>query len=433
MNAQSKHVIAPATRTLAIIMGGGAGTRLFPLTKDRAKPAVPIGGKYRLVDVPISNCLNSGIRGIYVLTQFNSTSLHRHINASYKFDNFSPSFVEILAAQQTPEGSTWYQGTADAVRQNLRTFMDGNYDYFIILSGDQLYRMDYRDVLQQHIAGGADITIACIPVNREAAMGFGIMETDSAQRITRFVEKPKDPALLDELRMKPQVLWELHEPENQDLYLANMGIYIFNRQVLAECLDNTMDDFGKNIIPGTIGSRNVQAYVFRGYWEDIGTIRSFFDANLNLCDPAPVYNFYAPGAPIYTQSRFLPASVIEETVVSRAMISDGCQIHSARLERCILGIRSMIKPGTRLKNTIVMGADYYESDKGGTPWGEISIGIGRDCTIEDAIIDKNARIGDGVVITPHNKDANSDGDGYYIRDGIVVIPKNAVIPSGTRI
>ena len=428
-----KHVIAPATRTLAIIMGGGAGKRLFPLTKDRAKPAVPIGGKYRLVDVPISNCLNSGIRGIYVLTQYNSTSLHRHINASYKFDNFSPSFVEILAAQQTPEGSTWYQGTADAVRQNLRTFMDGNYDYFIILSGDQLYRMDYRDVLQQHIKGGADLTIACIPVNREAAMGFGIMETDSAQRITRFVEKPTDPVILEELRMKPQVFWELHEPENQDLYLANMGIYVFNRQVLAECLDNTMDDFGKNIIPGTIDSRKVQAYVFRGYWEDIGTIRSFFDANLNLCDPAPAYNFYAPGAPIYTQSRFLPASVIEETVINRAMISDGCQIRSARLERCILGIRSLISPGSRLKNTIVMGADFYESDKGGTPEGEIPIGIGRDCIIEDAIIDKNARIGDGVVITTHDKDANSDGVGYYIRDGIVVIPKNAVIPTGTRI
>ena len=430
---QTKHVVAPATRTLAIIMGGGAGKRLFPLTKDRAKPAVPIGGKYRLVDVPISNCLNSGIRGIYVLTQFNSTSLHRHINASYKFDNFSPSFVEILAAQQTPEGSTWYQGTADAVRQNLRTFMEGNYDFFIILSGDQLYRMDYRDILQQHIAGGADLTIACIPVNREAAMGFGIMETDSAQRITRFVEKPTDQAILEELRMKPQVFWELHEPENQDLYLANMGIYVFNRQVLAECLDNTMDDFGKNIIPGTIGSRNVQAYVFRGYWEDIGTIRSFFDANLNLCDPSPAYNFYAPGAPIYTQSRFLPASVIEETVINRAMISDGCQIRSALLERCILGIRSLISPGSRLKNTIVMGADFYESDKGGTPEGEIPIGIGRDCIIEDAIIDKNARIGDGVVITTHDKDANSDGVGYYIRDGIVVIPKNAVIPAGTRI
>jgi len=430
---QTKHVVAPATRTLAIIMGGGAGKRLFPLTKDRAKPAVPIGGKYRLVDVPISNCLNSGIRGIYVLTQFNSTSLHRHINASYKFDNFSPSFVEILAAQQTPEGSTWYQGTADAVRQNLRTFIEGNYDYFIILSGDQLYRMDYRDILQQHIAGGADLTIACIPVNREAAMGFGIMETDSAQRITRFVEKPTDPAILEELRMKPQVFWELHEPENQDLYLANMGIYVFNRQVLAECLDNTMDDFGKNIIPETIDSRNVQAYVFRGYWEDIGTIRSFFDANLNLCDPSPAYNFYAPGAPIYTQSRFLPASVIEETVINRAMISDGCQIRSALLERCILGIRSLISPGSRLKNTIVMGADFYESDKGGTPEGEIPIGIGRDCIIEDAIIDKNARIGDGVVITTHDKDANSDGVGYYIRDGIVVIPKNAVIPAGTRI
>ena len=430
---QIKHVIAPATRTLAIIMGGGAGTRLFPLTKDRAKPAVPIGGKYRLVDVPISNCLNSGIRGIYVLTQFNSTSLHKHINASYKFDHFSPSFVEILAAQQTPEGSTWYQGTADAVRQNLRTFLEGNYDYFIILSGDQLYRMDYRDVIQQHIAGGADLTIACIPVNREAAMGFGIMETDSSQRITRFVEKPKDPAILEELRMKPQVLWELHESENQDLYLANMGIYIFNRQVLAECLDNTMDDFEKNIIPATIGTRNVQAYVFRGYWEDIGTIRSFFDANLNLCDPTPQYNFYAPGAQIYTQSRFLPASVIEDTVVNRAMISDGCQIRSARLERCIVGIRSLISPGSRLKNTVMMGADFYESDKGGTPWGEIPIGIGRDCIIEDAIIDKNARIGDGVVITPHDKDANSEGPGYYIRDGIVVIPKNAVIPAGTRI
>ena len=433
MSKSAKHIAPPAARTLAIIMGGGAGKRLFPLTKDRAKPAVPIGGKYRLVDVPISNCLNSGIRGIYVLTQFNSTSLHRHINASYKFDDFSPSFVEILAAQQTPEGSTWYQGTADAVRQNLRTFLDGNHDYFIILSGDQLYRMDYRDVLRQHIDNHADLTIACIPVNREAAMGFGIMETDSSQRITRFVEKPTDPAVLAELRMKPQVLWELHEPENQDLYLANMGIYVFNRQVLAECLDNDLDDFGKNIIPGTIDSRNVQAHIFRGYWEDIGTIRSFFDANLNLCDSHPQYSFYAPGAPIYTQSRFLPASVVEETMVKRAMISDGCQIRSATLERCVVGIRSIINPGASLRNTIMMGADFYESDKGGTPEGVIPIGIGRDCVIEDAIIDKNARIGDGVVITPHDKDANSEGEGYYIRDGIVVIPKNSTVPAGTRI
>jgi glucose-1-phosphate adenylyltransferase len=428
-----KHVLAPAARTLAIIMGGGAGTRLFPLTKDRAKPAVPIGGKYRLVDVPISNCLNSGIRGIYVLTQFNSTSLHRHINASYKFDNFSPSFVEILAAQQTPEGSSWYQGTADAVRQNLRTFLEGTHEYFIILSGDQLYRMDYRDLLQQHIQGGAELTIACIPVNREAATGFGIMETDATRRITRFVEKPKDPALLGELRMKPELLRELEEWDQQELYLANMGIYIFNRQVLAECLDNDLEDFGKHIIPAAIGSRNVQAHIFRGYWEDIGTIRSFFDANLNLCDPQPVYSFYAPGAPIYTQSRFLPASVVQDTVVNGAMISDGCQIRSAKLDRCIVGIRSLIHPGARLRNVIVMGADYYESDKGGTPPGEIPIGIGHDCVIEDAIIDKNARIGDGVVITPHEKDANSEGPGYYIRDGIVVIPKNSVIPPGTKI
>lgn len=428
-----KHALAPAARTLAIIMGGGAGTRLFPLTKDRAKPAVPIGGKYRLVDVPISNCLNSGIRGIYVLTQFNSTSLHRHINASYKFDNFSPSFVEILAAQQTPEGSTWYQGTADAVRQNLRTFLEGTHEYFIILSGDQLYRMDYRDLLQQHIQGGAELTIACIPVNRDAATGFGIMETDATRRITRFVEKPKDTVLLGELRMKRELLCELGEWDQQELYLANMGIYIFNRQVLAECLDNNLEDFGKHIIPAAIGSRNVQAHIFRGYWEDIGTIRSFFDANLNLCDDVPQYSFYAPGAPIYTQSRFLPASVIQDTVVNGAMISDGCQIRSANLDRCIVGIRSLIHPGSRLSNVIVMGADYYESDKGGTPPGEIPIGIGRDCVIEDAIIDKNARIGDGVVITPHEKDANSEGPGYYIRDGIVVIPKNSVIPPGTRI
>ncbi|MCE9542351.1 MAG: glucose-1-phosphate adenylyltransferase [Verrucomicrobia bacterium] len=430
---QIKHVLTPAARTLAIIMGGGAGTRLFPLTKDRAKPAVPIGGKYRLVDIPISNCLNSGIRGIYVLTQFNSTSLHRHINASYKFDNFSPSFVEILAAQQTPEGSSWYQGTSDAVRQNLRTFTEGDYDYFIILSGDQLYRMDYRDVLQQHIAAGAELTISCIPVNREGAAGFGIMETDAARKITRFVEKPKNPAALEELRMKPELLRDLSEPDHQELYLASMGIYVFSRQVLIDCLDNDLPDFGKDIIPATIGSRNVQAYIFRGYWEDIGTIRSFFDANLNLCDPNPQYSFYAPGAPIYTQSRFLPASVIEETVINRAMISDGCQIRASRLERCVVGIRSLINPGSRLRNTIVMGADFYESDTGGTPAGMIPIGIGRDCLIEDAIIDKNARIGDGVVITPHDKDANSEGPSYYIRDGIVVIPKNAVIPSGTKI
>jgi glucose-1-phosphate adenylyltransferase len=428
-----KQVIPPTERTLSIIMGGGAGTRLFPLTKDRAKPAVPIGGKYRLVDIPISNCLNSGIRSIYVLTQFNSTSLHRHINASYKFDNFSPSIVEILAAQQTPEGSTWYQGTADAVRQNLRTFLEDSHSYFIILSGDQLYRMDYREIIQQHIAAGADLTIACIPVNREAATSFGIMETDAESKITRFVEKPKDPKILAELQMKPELLRELGEADHQELYLASMGIYVFNRKVLEDCLNNDLPDFGKDIIPSIIGTSKVLAYIHRGYWEDIGTIRSFFDANLNLCDPKPQYNFYAPGAPIYTQSRFLPASVVEETVVNRAMISDGCQIRSAQLDRCVVGIRSIINEGSKLRNTVMMGADYYESDKGGPPADSIPIGIGRNCTIEDAIIDKNARIGDGVVITAHPNDENSEGPGYYIRDGIVVIPKNGVIPPDTRI
>jgi glucose-1-phosphate adenylyltransferase len=293
--------------------------------------------------------------------------------------------------------------------------------------------MDYRDIIQQHIEGEADLTIACIPVNREAATAFGIMETDVGRRISRFVEKPSDPAILEELRMKPALLRELKEPDHQELYLASMGIYVFNRQVLADCLDNNLPDFGKNIIPSTIGTGNVQAFIHRGYWEDIGTIRSFFNANLNLTDPQPQYSFYASGAPIYTQSRFLPASVVEDTIVSRAMISDGCKILSSRLERCVIGIRSMIHSGSRLRNTIVMGADYYESDKGGTPHGAIPIGIGRDCIIEDAIIDKNARIGDNVVITPHDKDVNTEGPGYYIRDGIVVIPKNGVIPSGTRI
>jgi glucose-1-phosphate adenylyltransferase len=429
----NKQVIPPTERTLAIIMGGGAGTRLFPLTAGRAKPAVPIGGKYRLVDIPISNCLNSGIRSIYVLTQFNSTSLHRHINASYKFDNFSPSIVEILAAQQTPEGSKWYQGTADAVRQNLRSFLEEDHEYFIILSGDQLYRMDYRDIIQQHISGGADLTIACIPVNHEAATAFGIMETDAARQITRFVEKPSDPAVMEALRMKPDLLRKLNESESQELYLASMGIYVFNRKVLEDCLDNHLPDFGKDVIPTTIGTRNVQAFIHRGYWEDIGTIRSFFNANLNLCDPQPQYNFYAPGAPIYTQPRFLPASVVEETVINRAIISDGCQIWHSHIDRCVIGIRSFINEGSSLRNTIVMGADYYENDKGAPSPDSIPIGIGRNCHIEDAIIDKNARIGDGVVITPHAKDENSEGPGYYIRDGIVVIPRNGVIPSGTTI
>lgn len=423
----------PTSKTLAIIMGGGAGTRLFPLTKERAKPAVPLGGKYRLVDIPISNCLNSGLRGIYILTQFNSTSLHRHINASYKFDDFTPSFVEILAAQQTPSGSHWYQGTADAVRQNMRYFLEHPYDYFVILSGDQLYRMDYRDMLRQHIDTRADLTIATIPVEREAAKDFGIMLTDDDRRIHQFVEKPKKDDVLDSLRIPGELLDKIGQPPKSDLYQASMGIYIFNRSVLEACLDNDFVDFGKNVIPGAIGKYQVMAFIFQGYWEDIGTIRAFFDANLSLADPHPQYSFYEPGSTVFTESRFLPASVIDAAEIKRAMISDGCIIGQAKLERCVLGIRSVIQSGSSLKNTIMMGADVYESEVQNSRANIPAIGIGRDCVINGAIIDKNARIGNKVVITPEGKSHDFDGDGYFIRDGIVVVPKNSVIQDGTWI
>jgi glucose-1-phosphate adenylyltransferase len=426
-------VILPVNRTLAIIMGGGAGTRLFPLTKERAKPAVPLGGKYRLVDIPISNCLNSGIRGIYVLTQFNSMSLHRHINASYKFDNFTPSFVEILAAQQTPEGSKWYQGTADAVRQNMRYFLEKPVDYYIILSGDQLYRMDYRQILRQHIESESDLTVATIPVNRTAAQDFGLMETDEDKHITRFVEKPKDPDKLDSLRIPPHLLETLGLPPTEDLYQASMGIYVFNRSVLRECLDNDYVDFGKNVIPAAIDKYRVKAYIFQGYWEDIGTIGAFFEANLNMTDNPPKYSFNITGAPVYTHPRFLPASVVRSAQIDKSMISDGCIIEDSKIEHCIIGIRSIIQPGTTLKNVILMGADVYEADLPDTPGAQPRIGIGRNCHIENAIIDKNARIGDNVVISPKGKSSDTDGEGYYVRDGIVVIPKNSVIPPGTWI
>ena len=420
-------------QTLAIIMGGGAGTRLFPLTKDRAKPAVPLGGKYRLVDIPISNCLNSGMRSIYILTQFNSMSLHRHIQASYKFDHFSRSFVDILAAQQTPESSGWYQGTADAVRQNMRYFLERPYDYYLILSGDQLYRMDFRTLLHQHIRSGAEITLATKPVSREQASDFGIMQSDKERRITRFVEKPKEDAILDELKLGPELLQSLGHGEGEELFQASMGIYVFNRDVLVDCLANDMVDFGKHIIPHAISERPVSAYIFDGYWEDIGTIRAFYDANLDLTDIIPKYSFFDATAPIYTHPRFLPGSKINGAALRQAIVSDGCIISDAHIERSVLGVRSVINTGATIRNSIVMGADYYESDTGiGSP--EVPpMGIGRNCVIDRAIIDKNARIADGVVITPEGKPPNFDGVNYFIRDGVVVVPKNAVIPAGAWI
>jgi glucose-1-phosphate adenylyltransferase len=424
---------APTEDTLAIIMGGGAGTRLFPLTKERAKPAVPLAGKYRLVDIPISNCLNSGFRQVYVLTQFNSESLHRHITASYKFDNFTKSFVEILAAQQTPEGASWYQGTADAVRQNLRYFLERPYTHYLILSGDQLYRMDYCDLLQAHFQTGADITLGTTPVDRQSASSFGIMHSDASRRIFRFEEKPKDPKLLDELRIPPELLTELGRPADAELYQGSMGIYVFNRQILVDALANNYDDFGKHILPASLQKNKVFAYIFQGYWEDIGTVRAFFEANLALTDPLPPYNFFDHLNPIYTHARFLPASKINGAQVNRSIIADGCIITNANIERAVIGIRSVIENGTRIRNSVLMGADFYQQDDPQPAPDRPPLGIGRHCVIEGAIIDKNARIGDGVVITSEGKPANMDGDNYYVRDGVIVVPKGAIIPAGTSI
>jgi len=430
----SGHLRSLEQRTLAIIMGGGAGTRLFPLTKDRSKPAVPLAGKYRLVDIPISNCINSGLRQMYVLTQFNSTSLIRHISAAYKFDQFSRSFVEVLAAQQTHKGAHWYQGTADAVRRNLRDFLQRPYDYFIILSGDQLYRMDYRDVLRQHIEKKSDITIATIPVSRAAASDFGIMHTDSDRRIIRFEEKPKEAALLDELKVPPPLLTELGKEPSEELYQASMGIYVFNRETLVRALDNDLVDFGKHVIPASIRSLPVHAYIFQGYWEDIGTIRAFFEANLKLADPVPEYSFFDSTSPVYTHARFLPASRINGATIKQAIISDGCKISDAHIERAVVGIRSYIGSGTSIRNSIVMGADFYDADMASKEKaGEVPYGIGKTCVIDHTIVDKNARIGDGSAISPEGKPACMDGENFYIRDGIVIIPKNAIIPAGTWI
>jgi len=413
-------------------MGGGAGTRLFPLTKDRSKPAVPLGGKYRIVDIPISNCLNSGLRSIYVLTQFNSMSLHRHIGASYKFDNFSRSFIEILAAQQTPEGSQWYQGTADAVRQNMRYFLERPFDYFLILSGDQLYRMDFRRLLYQHIQTGADVTLATKPMKRDQVAEFGIMQCGIDRRISRFVEKPKDENLLTGMEMSSELIAATGSQPDGNLYQASMGIYLFNREILVRCLDNDLVDFGRDVIPHSITDQHVSAFIFNDYWEDIGTIRAFYEANLDLTDILPEYSFFEADTPIYTHPRFLPGSKVNGATLRHALISDGCIISDAHIERSVIGIRSIIESGATIRNSIVMGADYFEEDR--QSGGDVPpIGIGRNCVIDRAIIDKNARIADGAVITPEGKAAHLDAENYFIRDGIVVVPKNAVIPAGVWI
>ena len=420
-------------RTLAIILGGGAGSRLFPLTRDRSKPAVPLGGKYRLVDIPISNCLNYGFTQIYVLTQFNSVSLHHHINSAYRFDCFGKNFVEILAAQQTREDSGWYQGTADAVRHNLRYFLSTAYDYYLILSGDQLYRMDYRELLSQHMDTQAELTIATIPVEREPARDFGIMQTAHSGRITRFVEKPREDSLLSELRMPAETLHGCGLPGGSERYLASMGIYLFNCDTMARCLDNDLVDFGRDVIPAAIDESRVFSYVFQGYWEDIGTIGSYFRANLDMAKIVPKYDFYYPDAQIYTNPRYLPASKINAATIRESIVADGCILTDVYLENCVVGARSVIGNESRLTQTVMMGADRFKAQWAIENPQALPFGIGRGCRIHRAIIDKNAHIGDGVVINPEGKPEHFDGDNFYIRDGIVVIPKNAIIASGTVI
>ncbi|MBK8990323.1 MAG: glucose-1-phosphate adenylyltransferase [Gammaproteobacteria bacterium] len=424
-------------RVLSVIMGGGAGTRLYPLTRERAKPAVPLAGKYRLVDIPISNCLNSGLRRVYVLTQFNSASLHRHITQSYLLDHFGGGFVQILAAEQTPTTQSWYQGTADAVRKNLQHLLSHDFDHVLILSGDQLYRMDFRLLIEQHVDTGADLTVATLAIGRETAPALGIMQLGEGNRVARFVEKPQDPQLLDSLCLDAATAAALGlATGGRERFLASMGIYVFRRQVLLELLDNTLTDFGKHIIPGAIDSHRVHAFVFDGYWEDIGTIRSFFEANLDTTRELPQFDFFNMAAPIFTHPRFLPASKINGAQIDHAVISDGCIINPSRISHSLIGIRSIVGAGSTLHRVVSFGGDYYESDasiREAAARGWPRIGIGENTHISNAIIDKNARIGSHVVISPQGKPENFDHDLYCIRDGIVVIPKNGVIPDGTRL
>jgi len=417
--------------TIALILGGGRGTRLYPLTKLRSKPAVPIGGKYRLIDIPISNCLHAGINRIYILTQFLSQSLHRHINSTYSFDLFSHGFCEILAAQQTLDDSNWYQGTADAVRQNLDRISPFPQDTrTLILSGDQLYRMNFRKLQDFHIKSGADITIAAKPVIRKEASSVGILKVDSESRIIKFSEKPSDSKTLDDLCVKPSLLRDAGiEPGGRE-HLASMGIYLFETPVLSELLgDSSETDFGKEIIPRAISEKKVNAFLFDGYWEDVGTIKSFHEANLNLVADIPKFNFYDETQPIYSRARYLPASKIIRCQIDHAVIADGCIVQDSEIFHSLIGLRSVIGENTIIRSSVIMGADFYSfASSNRTPCG-----IGRGCLIENAIIDKNTCIGDGAHIVNARKVEYEDGENYSIRDGIVLVPKNAVIPPGTII
>lgn len=415
---------------LAVILGGGRGARLYPLTAVRSKPAVPIAGKYRLIDIPISNCINSGIYRIAVLTQFNSVSLHRHIANTYVFDTFHTGWVQIWAAEQTVSSADWYQGTADAVRKQLFEIRAARTPYVLILAGDHIYRMDYAPMFEFHEQHGADITVAVQPVKAEDAGRFGILKRAGDYRITNFAEKPKDETIKADLVSRV-------DPVRP--FLGSMGIYLFKTEILARLLEEhpDYDDFGGDVIPHAIHTQKVFGYDFDDYWEDIGTIRSFYDTNLALAQPNSPFNFYDPQRPIYSHPRFLPGSLIENSRLENVMIAEGCCIKNAEIRNSVIGLRSQIRDGVYITDSILMGADYYEnigcSDAMDTETGLIPIGIGRGCQISGAIIDKNARIGRDVVIQAFPRGHEEDGEGWVVRDGIVVIPKGAVIPPGTRI
>ncbi|MFM6191578.1 MAG: glucose-1-phosphate adenylyltransferase [Planktothrix sp.] len=427
-------------RVLAIILGGGAGSRLYPLTKMRAKPAVPIAGKYRLIDIPISNCINSEILKIYVLTQFNSASLNRHIARAYNFSGFDDSFTEVLAAQQTAQNPNWFQGTADAVRQYLWLFKEWDVDQYLILSGDHLYRMDYRQFVQRHLDTNADITLSVLPIDEKRASDFGLMKLDHSGRVVSFSEKPKGDAL-KQMQVDTSMLGLSAEQAKENPYIASMGIYVFNKDVLIKLLTDNPEqtDFGKEIIPSASGDHNVQAFLFKDYWEDIGTIEAFYNANIGLTQqPQPPFSFYDETAPIYTRSRYLPPTKILDCHITESIVAEGCILKECRIDHSVLGLRSRVEAGCVIEDTLLMGSDFYQpfsERQSGLQEGQVPLGIGANTLIRRAIVDKNARIGRNVKII--NKDniqeAEREDLGFYIRSGIVVVLKNAVIPDDTVI
>ncbi|MGF1497197.1 MAG: glucose-1-phosphate adenylyltransferase [Elainellaceae cyanobacterium] len=444
-------------RVLAIILGGGAGTRLYPLTKQRAKPAVPLAGKYRLIDIPVSNCINSDILKIYVLTQFNSASLNRHIARAYSFSTFSDGFVEVLAAQQTPDNPSWFQGTADAVRKYLWLLEEWDVDEYIILSGDHLYRMDYRLFVERHRETNADITLSVVPIDEKRASSFGLMKIDDVGRVVSFLEKPKGDAL-KQMEVDTTTLGLSPEEAKQSPFIASMGIYVFKKDVLIKLLKDNLEqtDFGKEIIPHSARDYNIQAYLFNGYWEDIGTIEAFYEANLALTrQPRPAFTFYDEDAPIYTRSRYLPPSKLLDCQVTESIVGDGCILKSCQVHHSVLGVRTLIGEGSVIRDTLIMGADYFEPhpeemadgvrhpkpshalrrQKSKSDHHAIGVGIGQNTTIQRAIVDKNARIGRNVQILnkDHIEEADREDQGFFIRSGVIVVLKNAVIPDGTII